>query len=58
VPEEDFHLSDQMRFQAHDSRFRGNDGDLIGSGSSRFVFVPLCLGSEKCKLETPNVTKM
>ena len=26
VPEEDFHLSDQMRFQAHDSRFRGNDG--------------------------------
>ena len=25
VPEEDFHLSDQMRFQAHDSRFRGND---------------------------------
>ena len=24
VPEEDFHLSDQMRFQAHDSRFRGN----------------------------------
>ena len=26
MPEEDFHLSDQMRFQAHDSRFRGNDG--------------------------------
>jgi hypothetical protein len=26
VPEEDFHLSDQMRFQAHNSRFRGNDG--------------------------------
>jgi hypothetical protein len=25
VPEEDLHLSDQMRFQAHDSRFRGND---------------------------------
>ena len=25
VPEEDFHLSDQMRFQAHGSRFRGND---------------------------------
>src|SRR5688572_25996465 len=25
VPEEDFHLSDQMRSQAHDSRFRGND---------------------------------
>jgi len=29
VPEEDFHLSDQMRFQAHDSRFRGNDGGLL-----------------------------
>src|SRR5262249_56598961 len=26
VPEEDFHLSDQMRFQAHDARFRGHDG--------------------------------
>jgi hypothetical protein len=25
VPEEDFHLSDQMRFQAHDSGFRRND---------------------------------
>ena len=25
VPEEDFHLSDQMRFQAHDSRFCRND---------------------------------
>ena len=28
VPEEDLHLSDQMRFQAHDSRFRGNDKRL------------------------------
>ncbi len=26
MPEEDFHLSDQMRFQAHDSRFRRNHG--------------------------------
>src|SRR6185436_2847237 len=25
VPEEDFHLSDQMRFQAHDSGFHRND---------------------------------
>ena len=29
MPGEDLHLSDQTRFQAHDSRFRGNDPTLI-----------------------------
>ena len=31
VPEEDFHLSDQMRFQAHDSGFRRNDDFCISA---------------------------
>ena len=33
VPEEDFHLSDQTRFQAHDSRFRGNDTREVPNAS-------------------------
>jgi len=33
VPEEDFHLSDQMRFQAHDSGFRRNDECRINQKS-------------------------
>ena len=35
VPEEDFHLSDQMRFQAHDSRFRGNYSRFRGNDAER-----------------------
>ncbi len=34
VPEEDFHLSDQMRSQAHDSRFRGKDAGSAGLGQT------------------------
>ena len=49
VPEEDFHLSDQMRFQAHDSRLRGNDGWSSRIGKIRTIWV---LDPDNCPLLT------